>query len=461
MCRFLIQGVCLTEVSNIYLEFVRHLDVSGVRYALLHGWESLAKGQVSDIDLIVARDDLGRLEAVLNTHYRILNMFQYEAASFGFVLCPRDCPLSASFVADCSTDIRCRGRIFFTDEELLDARRKWLGHWVVGPTKELAYLVVKKIYEKGTIPEPQRARLEQLVRDLGTEANSIVSRLFGKWWGGRFIDWIVHQQWSQIDAHVPQLQRCMRRQVVKNNRWSPFRYWWSEIRRIWTRWCYPTGLFIAVLCTDVARKTSLIHDLQAFPNHFRQVKIFEDVPVLISWRKRCHPEDEAKISSGQMRGSWLKPCQYVVSYALPLFLRVRPLLARSALVIFQQYNLDLLMNACRRATRFNRFACRLVLRPDLLFIVGLGESKWATSGQRVSSEETYPVAPLLAARRTVQPGETDVIVLDSRLPGEELARGAQHVISEYLCKRYWARRHIWFDAGTVNLGVSAYGVGGD
>src|SRR5437870_4360991 len=202
------------EVHNVYLGVLDHLDAAGVRYAVLHGWESLAKGDVSDIDLIVSFHDLSRVESALRECYRILNVFQYEAASFGFVLSPREGDPSSTLVADFSTDYRWRGRIFFTDEELLQSRQRWLGYWVAGPAQEFAYLLVKKIYEKGTIPAQQRTRIEQLAQCLGPEAEGSVFRLFGRLRGKRLIDWIRHQRWTQIEAHVPELRQCLRRQIL-------------------------------------------------------------------------------------------------------------------------------------------------------------------------------------------------------------------------------------------------------
>src|SRR5262249_30548862 len=147
--------------------------------------------QSTDIDLVVARSDLQRLKGALHQQYLVLNMVHYEASSFAVVLATKDRGEASCFMADFTTDYRCQGRIFFTDKELLQERRQWRGVWRVGLRQELAYLLVKKIYEKGVVPAHQRTRLKALTQELDHEARGVASRLFGKAWGKKVIDWIM------------------------------------------------------------------------------------------------------------------------------------------------------------------------------------------------------------------------------------------------------------------------------
>src|ERR1039458_1774474 len=263
-------------LANIYFEFLDHINAAAVHYAILHDWESLRRGQISDIDMVVATHDFGRLETSFREYYRIPHVFHYEASSFGFVLAPKDGDLSSAFVADVSTDYRWGGRIFFTDQELLRNRRLWHGDWVAGPAQEFAYLLVRKIYEKGSFPEHQRIRIRELAHALETEAQVIISSLLGQKWAIWLLDRIAKEQWAPIEIHISELRRCMRSQILKRDHLNSLRYWAAEIQRFWDRWRYPTGASIAVLGPEGTWKRTLTQGLQvSFPKVFRRVALFE------------------------------------------------------------------------------------------------------------------------------------------------------------------------------------------
>lgn len=269
----------LTKTRNIYLEFLDHLNRARVRYAVLHGWESLDDGDVSDIDIIVASEDVTQLEAWLRETYIVLNVFHYEASSFGFVLAPKQDDLSCAFVADISTDYRWRGRIFFIGQQLLQNRQCWRDYWVIGPAQEFAYLLVKKIYEKGNIPQHQRTRIRQLAERLGSHADAIMSRLFGKPWCIKVRNWIERQEWADLERNVPVLRRRLRSQIFLHDFTNPARYWLGEIKRFWSRWQYPTGLCVAVLGPSGPWRQSMVECLQTtFAKAFRRTVIFERTP---------------------------------------------------------------------------------------------------------------------------------------------------------------------------------------
>src|ERR1700761_4056202 len=270
-----IQVGSLSEAINIYFAFLDRLNAAAVDYAVLHNWESLRLGDVSDIDMIVAARDLGRVEACFREHYRVLNVFHYEASSFGFVLAPKN-NLSCVFIADVSTDYRWRGRIFFTDRELLQNRQLWNGYWVAGPAQEFAYLFVKKIYEKGCFPEHQRQRMRELVRALEGEAYTVLSNLLGPTWVDWALDRIRGEEWTLLEQHVPQLRRAMRMHVLKRDYLNSARYWVMEIQRYWERYRYPTGVAVGFIGSERTGNRVLKHWFtETFAGVFRQVSVEE------------------------------------------------------------------------------------------------------------------------------------------------------------------------------------------
>lgn len=405
----------MSQLHNVYLEFFDCLNATGVRYAVLHDWEILASGRASDIDIIVPVVDLPRLEARLCEHYQILAMLHYEASGFGFVLAPKNHETNCLFIADFSTDYRWRGRIFFTAEELLQGRKQWGGFWVVGPGQEFAYLLVKKIYEKGSIPSHQKARFERLVAELGPEAQAIAGTLFGNEFGTQLIGWISCKQWSEVEARVRQLQRRLRSQALKRNYLNAIRYWLPEIRRRWERWRYPTGLSVAIAVPNGEAGNRLAVCLQEslYPA-FRKTALFQRPPN---------------------------------SYGLAFLFRIRPLLVRSTLVILGCDSaglfLDFLRDKSRPRSALLRFACQLVPRPNMCIILASPAAHLSVNDQSSSAEVAgrqggaYP-----------QTNQSDAIVLDGRLSSGALARRAYDVVAAHLNLRYRGRRHLWFPSAT-------------
>jgi hypothetical protein len=401
------------SLHNLYAEFLDYLNATGVRYAVLHDWETLARGRTSDIDIILPASDLSRIEARLCEHYRILAMFHYEASSFAFVLAPKNHDATCLFIVDLSTDYRWRGRIFFTAEELLQRRRQWRGFWVVGPGQEFAYLLVKKIYEKGNIPAHQKERFEQLAAELGPQAQAIAGTLFGDKIGTRLVGWISRKQWPEVELRVRQLQRRLRWEALKRDHLNPVRYWLPELRRCWERWRYPTGLLVAMVDPKGAAKNGLAVCLkESLSLAFRRTALFRRLPN---------------------------------SYALAFLFRIRPLLVRSTLVILggdsDGIYLDSLDYGSRTRSVLFRFTHQLVSLPSLFIILGASAAPLCANEEGPSEEDTRRqgrVDPQLVASQSYG------IVLDSHLPAGELTRTACDVVMTHLNQRYLGRRHLWF-----------------
>jgi hypothetical protein len=436
----------MTADHNIHLEFVHYLSTVGVRYAILHNWEAVVRGKTSDIDIVLAAADLERLEASLLARYRVLNMFHYEACSFYFVLTPKDDGRVLPFMADVSTHYWCRGRIFFTDEELLLNRRLWQGMWVVGPREEFAYLLIKKIYDKRTIPQHQRIRLRQLTQELGQTADSVALKYFGEAYGKQLIRWIVHEQWDEIETHNRPLRRTLRRQVLKHDRFNSLRYWTREMRRIWERWRYPTGICVAVVSNDQEKKKALISEIKVrLQGAFRRTALFSEIPGLIPPRYDLvdlidvSRKPARSIGPARLRFPWR-----LLEYDLAFLLKIRPLLARSTLVFFDFG--DNCPSAEPAPGRYTgrlglvRLAQHLVPRSDIILILDNHRSH-----PRVEDEKAH--AREFLVRRQVSgtaQERSNALLLDECSSREEAAHRAKEFLSAHLYERYLERRDTWF-----------------
>jgi hypothetical protein len=435
------------QVHNIYLEFLDYLNAIGVCYAILPGWELVVQGKTADLDLVIARDDLQRLEAALHRQYRILTMFHCEASSFGFVFAAKDRDAASFLIAHFTTDYRWQGRIFFTDAELLQERRQWQSFWVVGRRQEFAYLLVEKISEKGAVPAHQRVRLKELMQELDQEAHTVASRLFGEVWGKKVIDWVVCEWWLELEASIEPLRRSLRRQVVKHDLLNPLCYWLRELQRLWRRVCYPTGFCIAILGPDGAGKSTLVHHIEAtFLRAFRRTALFHLRPGVMGWKGANGPVTDPHAKLPHPLGlSLLKVPYYLLDYSLGYLIKLRLKLVRPIMVLFDLYCDDFLVDPRRYRYGGPQWLIRLarcvIPEPDLFLILDASEDQLLLRKCEVSPEE------LRRQRTAYQLLSIEVpkaVLLDASLPADEVARNASEALLDFLHGRYCRRRHLWF-----------------
>src|SRR5919109_24473 len=126
-------------------ELTANLYELGIRYCILHGWQSLPDHLPSDLDIVVNPEDLRSLEEILLCYKdgEVCQLLQHESSGFYFVLSVREENKIRFIPVDAATDYRDNGRVFFSADELLANRGQCNGLWVASPDVELAYLMIK------------------------------------------------------------------------------------------------------------------------------------------------------------------------------------------------------------------------------------------------------------------------------------------------------------------------------
>ena len=435
---------------NALLEILKMLPETS---CILHGWQELPEYLPSDLDIVVALEDLPKLEAHLSNFpdARLVNLLQHESTCYYFVLAFQEKGQLRFLQVDTAVDYRRNGLVWFSAEELLDGRRRWKDFWVASPEVEFKYLLVKKIL-KGTVPERSAARLRELVEELGEPSRELAAGLLGNHDGEKVVQWIQMGDWDTFQKHIRELQKVLKRQKLRQDPFNPFRYWLPEMKRIGRRWRHPTGLFVAVLGPDGAGKSTLIDRLEAdLSGAFRRTARFHLMPGL--FRKKgngspvTNPHGEPPRS---FLASLFKLVYYFLDYTLGYWLKVRPALAKSTLVLFDRYYDDLLIDPLRY--RYGgpmwlaQWLARLIPRPDLWLILDVPEDELLRRKQEVPFEELHRQRE---AYRRLTSELSDAIILDGSLPPEEVACQAEDALLEYMHERYLSRRGLWFPESRV------------
>ncbi len=419
-----------------------------IRYCCLTGWRHLPEQIPSDLDIIVPEEDLLMLVNTLfhSVDTKLINLLQHESTCYYFVLTfwrngkPQFLPV------DAATDYRRDGRIWFSAEELLQGRRKWKDFWVASPEVEFKYLLVKKILKRN-IPPYSAQRLKELTVELGEKADVLVKELLGQRWTAQVMTWIREGQWKDFEKNLSTLKKVLKRRKLLKDPLNPIRYWLPELKRIWRRWRYPTGLFVVVLGPDGAGKSTLIKHLERdLSGAFRRTTRFHLMPGIFRGRRDGGPVTDPH---GKPPRSWLasllKLGYYLLDYTLGYFFKIRPALVKSTLVFFDRYYDDLLVDPKRYRYGGPMWAAKLlrrfIPRPDLWLILDVPEEEILRRKQEVPFEEIHHQRERY---RRLAVELSNAFLIDGSLPPEEVARQAEEIILEYMHQRYLSRREVWF-----------------
>jgi thymidylate kinase len=419
-----------------------------LNYCILHGWQGLPEYLPSDLDIVVAPEDLSKLEkALLEANgARLVNLLQHESACYYFVLALQEDKKVRFLLVDAATDYRRDGRVWFTAEDLLKGQQRWKDFLVAAPEVEFKYLLVKKIL-KGLVPENSAKRLRELAGELGDKAREQAVEFLGNPLGEQVFRWIETGTWEEFQNHIPALQKALKTQKFRKDPLNPLRYWLPEIRRVWQRLRYPTGFFVVVLGPDGSGKSTLIAHLEReLKGAFRRTAIFHLMPGLLRKGANGGPvTDPHGQPPRSLPASLLKLFYYLLDYNLGYWLKVLPALVKSTLVLFDRYYDDLLVDPKRYryggSMWLARRLRRLIPRPDLWFILDVPEDEILRRKQEVSPEE---IRRQREAYRRLAIELPNAFLLDGALPPEEVARQAREIALDHLRQRYLNRRRRWF-----------------
>ena len=423
-------------------------SANNLNYAILHGWQGLPEHLPSDLDIVVSPKELSLLEKILleTKDVQLVNFIQYVSTGYYFVLVLRERDQIRFLPIDATTEYRTGGRVWFSANELLVKRRIWGEFWVTAPEIEFKYLLVKKIV-KQSIPNHAAKRLHELAKELGTQADKEVQHLLGRNWGPKVLEWLQRGDWETLERHLGTLKRVLKWECFKQDPLNPFRYWLPEIKRFWQRWFYPTGLFVVVLGPDGSGKSTLIEHLKTnLIRAFRRTNCFHLMPGLLRRRGDSGPVTDPHGKPPRSKlVSFLKLIYYFLDYIFGYWVKVRPMLVKSTLVLFDRYYDDLLIDPKRY--RYGgpmwlvKWLQRLIPQPDLYFVLDVPVEKLRERKQEVEPEE---LQRQIKAYREFAFSKPNAVLLDGSQSVEEVVRQAQEVVLDYMHERYLKRRHLWF-----------------
>lgn len=333
---------------------------------------------------------------------------------------------------------RCR-RVLLTAEEFLvdravatDDRGQPLGFLAAAPAKEFLCRFLTCI-ETGQFDDGDCRGLSALwSRDPAGTATQV-----SRFWnpareGGVILRAAEGNHWEPVRAAARQLRTVLRVSAI-----SPVDSWIREHRRRMQRWRQPGGLLLACLGPDGSGKRRVISALNDRPlKPFCGVHTMHLRPGLLRQSTTREREPRRAQKPWGRFATVAKLMMFAADYWLGYWLRIRPKLVRSTLVVSDRYYDDVLVDPRRyRMARSRAFARALlpwIPRPGLWLVFDAPSRILKTRQPKVPVSEA---ARQRAEYRQVLRGHENVVVLDARQPFDKIVAQAERAIVSYLARR--------------------------
>lgn len=419
--------------------FFRALEQAGVRYCVLHGWQHLPRLE-SDLDVVVDPQDRSRLwlafAALKEEGFEVSQFRNYAVHGYRFEFSHAHASALRLFSVDLIFEYRYAGLILQGGQALLRGRCRQGNMWVASPRSEFTYLLLKKTVKQSISPA-QSLRLQELAAELGpAQAKSAATELFGGKWGTRCVEACRE---AALVSILPRLRvKLWQRRLIR----KPFdllRYAAGDTLRLLRRWIRPTGLLVIVLGPDGVGKNTVISQLQTLlAPAFRFQKMFHWRPGVL-WRLKAMGQPVADPHAKPVYGTFLSLVSLLACFLdhwIGYLLVIRPAMTRSALVVFNRYFDDLLVDPVRYRYGGPLWLARLLSRftPSRggLFVV-LTASPPAILARK--QELTYDEVQRQLAEYRRLGGRANARMVATDGPVENVGINAAQIVAQHLGER--------------------------
>jgi thymidylate kinase len=433
------------------------------KLCILHGYNDYPEYIKSDVDALSA--DAVQIPRVLSEHgvARVVQAIQTEhTAAFWYALCrwwDGEPVFVRLHVLD--GDYRINGRVFFRGEELMESRRPFRFFEVPSPELEFAAYLVKRI-AKGTLEEAQGKRLSELYGEDPEGCERHLARLLPEAEGELVTEAARSGNWEAVRGRIEYLYRAMMRKGGRDRRLEVLLNRLDDFRKRVKRALQPPGLMVAFLGVDGAGKSTVMSQVErdlapafwstkwyhgralASPLRWtKQVRSRRQQRQLLKGAAAANPHAvpvKRDPHSKPSRGLVLSLVKLGIWWSDFLFLgymaEVHPSLRRSALVLFDRYYHDLLVDPIRHRyggpMRLAQLAGRLYPRPDLVILLDAPADVLHARKHEVPLEETARQREAyLELVQSLPCGH----VVDASMPIHKVVADAEKIILDHLATR--------------------------
>ncbi len=425
--------------GGILLRVFQCLDRAGIRYCVLHGYESFPQRTGSDVDCIIdSKTPSGQIYALLHHDRARINAEIVRCRGYYIVVVGKNADGSPCFLTlDLNADCELDGVPFYAGTEVLASRRRYREFWIPAAHLEFGCYLVRTI-AKACLDDERARKLSRLYRQDAARAQQEVARF----WGPRNVDLIVaaaqSDDWHWVRQHLASLREELRRRTVLR---SPGRFVGNKYRdlidrarRVWQ----PDGLNVVLLGPDGAGKSTVIDGLgPRLHGAFARTTCSGFAPPLHRlFRRGNRPTDQPHALARRSFLTSVVRAAYWFVYCTFGYVGLHLALARSTLVLNDRHFVDILVD--RKRYRYGgplwllHLIWRVIPKPNLIIVLDAPPQVLQARKQEVSFEETARQrSAYLSLGRTL----SNCQIVDASQPLERVAGEVSEIILRHLTVR--------------------------
>jgi thymidylate kinase len=430
--------------------FLDELERHCSAYCLLGACDDLHGAVHSDIDFMVARGDFERLPRALKAAadamgFRLVQELKHETTARYFVLAHSQPGKILYLHPDAATDYRRSGRTWLRAEAVLARRRRHAnGFWVAAAADNFDYYLIKCI-DKGRLKERQARELSRLFAEDAQGCEEALALRFSPASAERIAAACTTGEWEPVVQRAQALDEELLARAPSDSMGTRI----AEMGRRLGRWAKPTGLWVAVLGPDGSGKSTVIENMQAaLAMGFRRTARFHLRPQWLrgaSAGEAVNTDPHGQAPRGVL-ASVAKLIFFWADFAIGYWVRVRPLLVRSTLVIFDRYYPDLLIDPRRFRYKGPRWLARLVgaliPMPDLMLILDAPAEVLQARKQEVSAEETARQVEAYREFAGSKAARGRAVLVNAAAPVDEVVHACAEEVLTRMAARTAQRLHV-------------------
>jgi thymidylate kinase len=433
---------------NIAQKYFSFLNENNIDYVVVGDTKNYPEVIESDIDIVVKPVDLPLMRKLLyrfcedNSDLNLVQILQHEQTASYYVVAKLNKKSTPVYLhPDICSHYYRNGVMLLSAKEMLYSRVEAVddtgrgkGFYVPSPKMEFIYYLLKKI-DKQKLSNSHGTHLNEEWRKDPSGCMKEISRF----WNGSEVEMLrlaaETNEWAAINDKLLCLQKSLHRAFTFS-----IMAWWKEVSRKVNRVLRPTGLLVVFLGPDGSGKSSVIEKIiPDLAPVFRRTQYLHLRPNI---GKRCNGNNNAPVDDPHCQNprNWfvsvIKVIYFLFDYNVGYVLKIRPMLVRSTLVVFDRYYHDILVDPKRyryaSPVWFSHVIGKLIPKPDLFILLDASVEVLQGRKQEVSYEETARQRKeYLKLISEVKNG----VVIDGEQPLEKVVADVNKAVLDYMRNR--------------------------